>query len=135
MSSDTKPSDIFECIQCGECCKGYGGTYITEKDILAISEYLHTDPARFVKECCQMSGSKPVLAVGENGYCLFWQDKRCGIHPVKPKMCRAWPFIQSVLTDISNWRIMAASCPGIRTDIPDDEIRKCVSREVRKSPI
>ncbi len=134
MPSDIKPSDIFECTQCGECCKGCGGTYVTEKDIAAISEYLHTDPARFLKECCQMSGRKPVLAEGENGYCVFWQDKRCGIHPVKPKMCRAWPFIQSVLTDISNWRIMAASCPGIRTDVSDDDIRECV-REVRKTLI
>ena len=38
-------------------------------------------------------------------------------------MCRRWPFIDAVLVDIQNWKSMGASCPGIRTDLPEDEIR------------
>ncbi|MEZ4524987.1 MAG: YkgJ family cysteine cluster protein [Desulfobacterales bacterium] len=70
-----------------------------------------------------MSGSRPVLA--QSGYCVFWKEKICTIHPVKPRMCKAWPFIQSVLTDVNNWRMMAGSCPGMRTDVPDDMILAC----------
>lgn len=36
-----EPSDIFECKTCGECCKGYGGTYVSEEDISNIAEYIH----------------------------------------------------------------------------------------------
>jgi len=121
-----KPIDIFRCTMCGDCCKGFGGTYLTEADIIAIADYIHEDPARFVSGYTQMSGGRPVLAQGKEGYCVFW-DKLCTIHPVKPRMCRQWPFIQSVLADTGNWHIMAGFCPGIRTDIPDDIIRSCVS--------
>jgi hypothetical protein len=125
-------SDIFECQQCGECCKGYGGTFVTAADIQAIADYIKIDPLKFIEKYCQMSGRKPVLAQGENGYCVFWKDKICTIHPVKPRMCREWPFIRSVLTDVKNWHSMAGSCPGMRTDVSDEKIIRCVSREIAK---
>ena len=120
-----KPSDIFICKKCGDCCKGYGGTYVDANDIEKIADYIKTDPRKFVAEYCTKSGNKLVLAQGTDGYCIFW-DELCTIHPVKPHMCRAWPFIKSVLTDINNWHIMAASCQGIRTDVPDNLVQECV---------
>jgi Fe-S-cluster containining protein len=127
-----KPSDIFKCRQCGECCKGYGGTFVTEKEIKAIVDYLNTDPESFVDNYCRVSGGKAVLAQGRNAYCVFW-DGLCTIHPVKPRMCRNWPFIKSVLVDITNWHIMAELCPGIRTDFPDNVIKECVRKELTKN--
>jgi uncharacterized protein len=128
MTFDTSAfSRIFQCKQCGDCCKGYGGTYVTPSDIEAIAGQLNTDPGLFVEKYCQMSGGKPVLAQGESGHCIFW-DKLCTIHRVKPRMCREWPFIKPVLADIANWEIMAGSCPGIRTDAPDDIIKACVKK-------
>ena len=125
-----KPADIFICKKCGDCCKGFGGTYVTAKDIEKIAAYINTDSKKFVSDYCFKSGSKLVLAQGADGYCIFW-DNLCTIHPVKPRMCRAWPFIKSVLTDITNWHIMADLCPGIRTDVPDSLVQECV-RSVRK---
>ncbi len=126
-----KPSDIFKCTKCGDCCKGYGGTYVTAKDIEAIAGYIKTDPESFVDNYCNISGSKLVLAQGENGYCIFWDDI-CTIHPVKPHMCRQWPFIKSILIDADNWDIMANQCPGIRTDVPDSVVLKCVKKKLSK---
>ena len=126
-----KPSDIFECQQCGDCCKGYGGTFVTEQELEAIAGYINIDPVSFVEKYCQMSGEKPVLAQGKDGYCIFW-DKLCTIHPVKPRMCRAWPFLKSVLVDINNWDIMAGLCPGIRTDVPDSVVEECVKQELAR---
>jgi len=103
---------------------------VTAKDIEKIATYINTDPKKFVSDYCVKSGSKLVLAQGADGYCIFWDDL-CTIHPVKPRMCKAWPFIESVLTNITNWHIMADSCPGIRTDVPDNLIQECV-RSVRK---
>lgn len=119
------PQDLFVCRNCGQCCKGFGGTFVTEAEIDDICRHLGMDREGFVGRYCQISGGKPLIAQGENGYCLFW-DHRCMIHPVKPHMCRQWPFIESVLIDAGNWQSMAASCPGMRTDFREDQIQKCV---------
>ena len=126
MSDHILPDQIFTCQKCGECCRGYGGTFVSQRDIAIISKYLDINPDRFVRDFCQLSGDKPVLAQHQNGHCVFW-DKLCTIHPVKPKMCKDWPFIESLLVDISNWYMMASICPGIRTDLPDRLVEEIVN--------
>ena len=131
MSSDyTQDAEIFKCQKCGACCKGYGGTFLNRKDIQAIAKYIKTDLQSFITDYCQLSGGRPILAQGKNGYCIFW-DKHCLIHPVKPRMCKTWPFLKSVLVDVDNWQIMAASCPGIRSDVADSIIREWVRKEMK----
>ena len=110
---------------CGDCCRGFGGTYVNRADIIAICEYTGILPEFFVQRCCVPSGNRLVLKQKQDGYCIFW-DQKCTIHPVKPRMCKAWPFIESVLVDVGNWRVMASMCPGIRTDVSKDEILRCV---------
>ncbi len=135
MPSDPRSdaSRIFQCRQCGDCCRGYGGTCLTDADIRAISRFIDENADDFVRKYCRFSGDRPILAQGGDGYCVFW-DEVCVIHPVKPRMCREWPFIRSVLTDVANWRIMAGSCPGMRTDISDEAIQACVRRELGLPP-
>ncbi|MBU0994744.1 MAG: YkgJ family cysteine cluster protein [Proteobacteria bacterium] len=123
--------DIFQCKMCGDCCEGYGGTYLTGEDVKMISEYIGTSEDTFVETYCDISGGRPVITRGEDGKCIFFKSL-CTIHPVKPRMCRAWPFIESVIKDISNWKIMGTACPGIKTDVPDDVIKKYVSEELTK---
>jgi Fe-S-cluster containining protein len=110
---------LFSCQQCGSCCRGYGGTFLSQRDIQKITVFTKTDPASFVETYCRYSGGRPILAQQENGFCIFWNEV-CTIHPVKPRMCREWPFIPGVLADPANWEIMAASCPGIQTNVPID---------------
>ena len=112
MSSDESRDTLFECRQCGECCNGFGGTYVTPADIAAIAAHIGADPETFVRDYCRMAGSRPVIAQGEDGYCIFFRDRRCTIHPVKPRMCRAWPCIESVLKDPANWRDDGRVLPG-----------------------
>ena len=128
MTSDTiRASDLFDCKMCGDCCKGYGGTFVSPDDIKAIADFIGEDTEGFVQRYCQMSGGKPVLLQGENGYCVFW-DGKCSIHSVKPKMCKDWPFIKGVAIDVANWHIMSQFCPGIRTDMPDNMVVEYVKR-------
>jgi Fe-S-cluster containining protein len=122
---------LFECRQCGDCCKGYGGTYVTQEDIEAISRYIGVDPRRFVRQYCHYSGRKPLLAQREDGYCIFW-EKICLIHPVKPQMCRQWPFVESILADPSNWLIMSNSCPGINADVSVSVLKDIVRGQLAK---
>jgi Fe-S-cluster containining protein len=131
MSDTIAPDQIFTCQKCGECCRGYGGTFISQGDIARISNYLNIDPDRFMSEFCQLSGGKPLLAQHRNGYCVFW-DKLCTIHPVKPKMCKEWPFIESLIVDVNNWQMMASICPGVRTDLPDRLVKDIVNTVLSK---
>ena len=130
-SEQNTRTDLFSCTKCGDCCNGFGGTYVTDEEIDAIAAFVGVERKAFVAEYCQLSGSQFLIAQAASGYCLFW-DTVCTIHPVKPRMCKAWPFIDSVVKDVINWHIMAASCPGIRTDLPDDQILKAVKKELQR---
>jgi Fe-S-cluster containining protein len=123
------PEDVFQCNMCGDCCKGFGGTYVNEDEIAAISRFLNIESALFTEKYCQKNRTGMVLSQKDDEYCIFW-DKKCTIHPVKPHMCKAWPFIEAVVKDISNWRIMAVMCPGIRTDFPDGLVASCVQKVI-----
>lgn len=123
--STASASEFFECTQCGQCCKGYGGTYVSEADIAAIALFLGISSASFRKHYCSLSGGKPLLAQRSDGYCIFF-GQNCSIHPVKPRMCRRWPFIPGVLADVGNWRAMADACPGIRADVDLNVLRHYV---------
>jgi Fe-S-cluster containining protein len=128
MGSDEAACDaLFACTRCGDCCNGYGGTYLSATDIDAISRYLGISADRLVMRYTRKSGGRRLIAQGDNGYCIFW-DKVCTIHPVKPKMCRQWPFIPSLLVDVGNWQAMAASCPGMDADAPHEKILDCVKK-------
>jgi len=129
-----EPEAIFECRQCGDCCRGYGGTFVSKRDIDAIASFLGTDPESFVANFCRLSGKRPLLTQKEDGYCIFW-DRICTIHPVKPQMCRRWPFIESVLKDVANWRIMASMCPGMRAEAPGSRVKECVRKALRDEEI
>ena len=118
--------EIFSCKQCGDCCKGYGGTYVSRSDVEAIAAYIGVDPEQFVERYCTQSGDRLLLAQHESGFCIFWKDKMCSIHPVKPKMCKTWPFIRNLLADPENWEKMASMCPGMRKGVPLGVVKKCV---------
>jgi Fe-S-cluster containining protein len=122
---------LFECTQCGDCCKGYGGTYLTESDITKIAAFIGVDIVEFKRRYCVYSGNRPVLAQQANGYCIFF-DQNCTIHAVKPRMCRQWPFIQSLMVDIANWHIMAGVCPGMNRIMDDRHLMAAIRREMDK---
>ena len=124
-------NDIFECQQCGKCCFGFGGTYVIEKDINKIAGYLNITPDNFITQFCDKSGTKNVLTQKENGFCIFF-DKNCTIHSVKPDMCKAWPFLKTILKNPENWDAMANSCKGMKKQIPHKILKQIVSREIQK---
>lgn len=118
--------EIFSCTQCGDCCKGYGGTYVSPAEVEAIAAFIGMDVGPFTESYCTQSGNRWLLIQQESGFCIFCKDEACSIHPVKPGMCRAWPFIRSVLVDPDNWEKMASMCPGMRKGVPAEVVRKCV---------
>ena len=106
---------VFTCKKCGKCCEGFGGTYVNSQNIQAIAKFINVDPKKFISQYCDLSGSRYVLKLGTNGYCIFFDKKQqCTIHDLKPPMCKAWPFIKAVKKHPENWNIIASSCPGMK---------------------
>lgn len=127
MSSvDPGAAELFACRRCGDCCRGYGGTYLQPREVEAIARFLGLSEAEFLARFCSRSGGRPILAQRADGYCVFW-DRLCTIHPVKPRMCRRWPFIRSLLVDPANWRLMASCCPGMDADADAEKVRACTA--------
>jgi len=122
---------LFECTQCGDCCKGFGGTYLTDPEIDRVAAHIGVSAAEFRQRYCVRSGNRLLLTQQNNGYCIFF-DGNCSIHAVKPQMCRKWPFIQSLLVDIANWRIMADVCPGMNNSLDDRHLMAAIRREMNK---
>ena len=120
-----KPADFFQCQKCGECCKGYGGVFVNEQEIKHISRYLNMGAESFLTDYCQWSGGRPLIRTSESGYCVFW-DKVCTIHPVKPRMCKIWPFIESILVDPANWDVIRSVCPGVCGNVRSEDLTECV---------
>ncbi len=133
MSESACGPDIFSCQQCGVCCKGYGGTFVTTRDIEAISRFLSITPQAFERKYCRQSGGRSLLGQNGDGYCLFW-DGLCRIHKVKPRMCRQWPFLEGMLVDIRNWRAAGEFCPGIRTDLSDETVKAVIKKKLSATP-
>ncbi len=46
-------------------------------------------------------------------------------------MCRQWPYIENVLRETENWRIMGSMCPGIQSKAPEKIVRQRVREELR----
>ena len=134
MDSEYKTADdIFECRLCGDCCSGFGGTYVTEEDIVRISRHINEVPGLFIDEFCDMAGSKPVLTQGPDGRCIFFKtEQQCTIHPVKPHMCRAWPFLPTLIENPENWNAMASACPGMKPDVPAEDLAAIIRQEQKK---
>lgn len=98
----------------------------------AIANHLHISVDEFKKGYCAPSGKRYVLAQRPDGFCIFF-DQNCSIHEIKPRMCQQWPFIDSLLKDIGNWRIMSSVCPGVRADADKDRLREFVCIALGKS--
>ena len=114
--------DFFNCKECGECCKGYGGTSVSEKNIKEIARFINADSSEFIKDYCVFTGARYYLTQKEDGFCIFWKNKLCSIHPVKPKMCKDWPFLKNVIKRPKNWLVMAEICPGINKNAPLEKV-------------
>ena len=108
-----KAMDLFECTQCGTCCRGEGGIYLSREEINRISIFLNFSQQRFLEKFCLKKNGKTYIHTREDGYCHFSQKGRCSIHEVKPSPCRQWPFFPPMLIDQINWETARNSCPAL----------------------
>jgi Fe-S-cluster containining protein len=105
--------DRFECTQCGTCCRGEGGIYLTQEETSRISLFLNLSAREFIENFCLNKNGRTYIHIREDGFCHFSREGKCAIHPVKPAPCRKWPFFTPMLTSQANWEAARNSCPAL----------------------
>ena len=112
----------FECKQCGACCYGEGGIQVSGAEVKVAAAFLGMPPASFIRKFCEKRSGKLSIKTGSDGYCIFYDhEKKCLIHPAKPRSCVLWPFYLALLKDRDNWDLVKEACPGINPDCPFEE--------------
>lgn len=122
----------FACLSCGTCCLGSGGVHTDASGALKIANYLNKDLQSLIKEAklgIKAPGVYSVLSLpGKEGPCVFLEDSRCLIHPVKPALCRAWPFLPGLLKDREVFYEAKCLCGGLADLSHDDFIKDFKTR-------
>src|SRR3972149_4103927 len=106
------PPPVFQCQQCGDCCAGRGGIFVRPEEVAAMAAFLALDEQEFCVRYVESSGLGARLAI-QDGVCVFVEDNRCRVHPVKPFICRQWPFLPALLVDADELENAKTACPGI----------------------
>jgi hypothetical protein len=77
---------------------------------------------QFRRRCLEASSlGERLLTVA--GACVFLREGRCLVHPVKPAICRAWPFLEALLTHADELEGAKGACPGIDPDCSHGDFR------------
>ncbi|MFC1869603.1 YkgJ family cysteine cluster protein [Thermodesulfobacteriota bacterium] len=115
----------FQCKMCGNCCHGEGGITVQRDEMGRISSFLGLSTESFKSEYCVKKNGRFSASTGTDGFCIFYhKEKRCLIHPVKPRICSLWPFYAAIVKDEDTWKMAQGACPGINPDCSFDEFVK-----------
>ena len=112
----TDPSKIrFECLaDCSNCCQLSGGyVYLTEDEAAAIARYMETGEDLFLDWFVRWIDDQMALVDGPEEHCIFLEDGKCTIYPVRPKQCRTYPFWPENMKTKERWALTRQMCPGI----------------------
>jgi len=113
MVANLDKSTVFQCRQCGDCCAGRGGIHVKPDEVAAMAALLHMPAAEFSRCFVEASPMGPRLTVAD-GVCVFLMAGGfCRVHPVKPFICRQWPFLPALLVDPDELENAKTACPGI----------------------
>ncbi len=106
----------FKCTGCGGCCTGSPGyVWVTEEEILALSDFLKISREAFIKKYTHLiAGRISLKELPRSNYdCVFLEGKRCSVYPLRPKQCRTFPWWKDNLSSQDAWKEAAARCEGI----------------------
>ena len=78
--------------------------------------------AEFCRNYVEDSVTGPRLTVAANGSCVFLlEGNLCRVHPVKPFICRQWPFLPILLLEADELEHAKGACPGINPACSHEE--------------
>ncbi len=124
---------VFHCKMCGQCCFGFGGILVDSKELSKIANFLHLDKKKVIENFLK-KGEKYYYIKEKDGACIFFdkKEKKCKIHPVKPDICKAWPFLRGNMVDEISFNMAKGYCPGINPEVTFEEFVKAGKKYLSK---
>lgn len=104
---------VFSCRQCGECCQGKGGILPSPIERELIAQYLKISVAALIHLYLEETPLGLAVRNKPEGGCIFQEGSRCRIHPVKPRICRDWPFLPAILLHEEEFAAAKTACAGL----------------------
>ena len=107
---------LFECRNCGDCCRKVKGAVMIESlDLFQIARHLGMETSEVANqytEIAMVAWGAPILvlrtkAIGD--VCVFLKSGRCGIQPAKPRACRLYPLSSGLDDDMKGLIILKSS--------------------------
>jgi Fe-S-cluster containining protein len=134
MNVELKPP-VFQCRQCGDCCAGRGGILVKPQEVEDMAALLALPVAEFCRRYVEASPMGPRLGIADNGFCVFLMaGNLCRVHPVKPFICRQWPFLPALLADPDELEHAKTACPGLNPECTHEDFVAEALRQGEKSP-
>ncbi len=122
MEKNEKPP-VFDCRQCGECCHGDKGILVTPEEAENLAAFLGLTLGELQSRYLIASSLGPQVG-NWNGACIFLADNRCRVHPVKPRICREWPFLPALLAHADEFEAAKEACPGLNPEGSHADFRR-----------
>ncbi len=123
----------FECTRCGRCCGGGpGAVWVTPVEAVAIADYLGITLEEFGRRYLRRFASGSLSLTEKPNYdCIFLENGRCAVYPVRPAQCRLFPFWKEHMVSRSAWEEGTGFCPGVGRGrlYTADEIRKILEEQ------
>ena len=118
MNFDYPSTVRFRCIKCGICC---GDTKEKTRHILLLkleAEQIAKITAQPIsKFAVELKGKAPysyeMKKRAEDGKCVFLEKNRCTIYPLRPLICRFYPFELKMSRSRKYKFLFTEECPGI----------------------
>jgi len=118
MSFEYPAAVHFRCVKCGICC---GDTKKKIRHILILSTEAEqiasatSQPisAFAVKIEDKAPYSYEMKKTAENGKCVFLEKNHCTIYPLRPLICRFYPFELKIAANQKNEFLYTDECQGI----------------------
>lgn len=128
MTKAPQQPPVFDCQQCGECCRGDRGILATAAEIEAMAAYLGLAAADFAARYLVDTALGPQLA-SPGGVCVMQDGNLCRVHPVKPRICREWPFLRALLKHADEFEAAKGACPGLAAEAGHDDFIRAAGEQ------
>jgi Fe-S-cluster containining protein len=112
----------FRCQQCGECCRGEDNSVVVFPDEIRriqrttgldwLEAVAPPEEGEWDRMGCFHTLEWRLLKA--NDACRFYQDGRCSIYPIRPMLCRTYPFY------LDEGRLMHSECRGLGGNIESE---------------
>ena len=129
MNDDLK-SPVFQCRQCGDCCVRPRRYLCQARRSGGHGRACWQIPvAEFCRRFVEASALGPRLTVAD-GVCVFLMaGSLCRVHPVKPFICRQWPFLPALLVDPDELENAKTACPGLNPACTHEDFVEAALRQ------